>query len=146
AHAQRLLAGSNLNLGFEAAVKKEGRVYMPFATWSEGMDLEDLDARRWRSIFDHCVHGLLREGLLDPWWSCGQPSHLEGAGRLIPQTGVIFTPSMLGVELFSSAHGVDGNPADAFLSPEQSLTTETPIQLGNGPLLLHRLPKASKDP
>lgn len=147
AHAQRLMAGSDLNLGLTAAMEREGRIYMPFAAWLVGMDLEDPDSSAWRPIFDHCIHGLLREGLLDPWWSCGGTSHLEGAaGRQIPESGVIYTPSMLGVELFSSAHGVDESPIAAFLSIECPLTTETSIELVDSPALVHQLPKPGMEP
>lgn len=143
-HARRLLAGQSINLSLDQEREDHGRIYLSWDAWLVGMDLDDHDFDRWIGILEHCVLGLIREGLVERTYSCGEQDHLERVEtRLFPDGGIVFTLSMLGVELFTAAHGVDQLPGEAFQSLEEDFVVDMPLALGGAAANVAELPAAS---
>jgi hypothetical protein len=130
--AQRLMAGKSLNLSLDNERADHANIFMSWDAWLVGMDLEDeTNYDRWIGIFEHCVLGLIREGLIEESYKSGSRKHLEQIEmRVFPAGGVIFRLSMLGVELFTAAHGLDRLPGDAFQSMGKEFVVDVPLVLG----------------
>lgn len=143
AYAQRLLAGTDVNLSLGSDRQRHARVFIPFDAWVDAMGFDTSETLSGPEIWDHCHHGLMREQLLNKWWMFGSGKHLtRETNRIITTEGMALEPSVLGVELFSSAHGLTGSPEANFLDPEREFEIESSVNLLDGAALVHTLPQA----
>ncbi len=140
-HARRLVRTSQLRHNFAAAValREEGRFFVPWDAWFAGMEVGSDET--WEPIFEHCILGLIREGLLQDFYRAGPPEILsESIGRQVPVGGFVFGISWLGVELFSAAHSAGTNPKLGFLSPDAGNSSEAHVTLSDEIVSLNSLP------
>jgi hypothetical protein len=144
AHAQRLLAGSNLNLGITQDVSEKGLIYMPATVWFADMNV-DPDEIEVPSLLQHCIFGLKREDLLGDEYASGSRESLEEGfrGREFGEHGHVYCLSMLGVELFCFAHGVSGYSARSFFEAERDFSVAVDLELSDGARLVHQLPTST---
>jgi hypothetical protein len=93
--------------------------YLPRSSYSDGMELspkEDLLV-----IIGHSMFGLYREDLLNRFISTTKEDLAENYETEVEESGIIFQPSALGVELFLWAHGRGEVPVWRFLESEIDL-------------------------
>lgn len=144
AHARRLLLGADLNLGIDDDRHYYGKIFISWPAWTIGMDLDEDEQDRLMDIVEHSLAGLAREDLIDSeGMSWGEAELLEGfmPDRTFPEPGgIVFIISLLGMELFTQAHGVPGTPKFALLDPELNFTVEANVEIGEGSIKVTDLP------
>lgn len=94
--------GSDLNIGIERERKKMV-IYVPIDEYSQAMEFVHNENRN--TIVAHSIVGLIKENLLDRFYAIGNVDIMKGICERINNTGVIFQPSAIGVELFLWACG-----------------------------------------
>ncbi len=99
---KELFNGTNLNIGIEKE-RKQMIIYIPFEQYALSMDFGAKENRN--IIVAHSMVGLIREGLLDKFYAIGKEDELKEFSSSINESGVIFQPSTVGVEMFLWAHG-----------------------------------------
>jgi len=125
--AQKSLAGRDINLG-EQAVRRSHPMFMPFGDWIPAMDFSADEVTDLNGILSHVVAGLLREGLIEDEFRFGKGDTL-GLGKDISLGGgIVYRITLLGIELFASAHGIRSDPRRAFLDPATPFDLETPMK------------------
>jgi hypothetical protein len=144
ATAQRLLKGSGRRLGFSNERRAYGHFFLPYRTWLEGMEFNESERSRRVELAGHCCAGLIREDLIDPsGFGWGEPKNLaELFGREFDEGGVAFCLSVLGIELFTAAHGIRESPLVAFVSPSQSFESAVEPSAATEVFAIRDLPKA----
>jgi hypothetical protein len=145
AHARRLLVGEDLNLGIYDERQEYGQVFIPWAAWEEGMGLDDEEQDRALEIAEHGIAGLSRESLIEDPNAFGSEELLGEMSdeQVFPEPGgLVFTLSILGIELFAYAHAATGVPKYAFLDPDVDFEVDVPVNLTGGPIQVRDLPVA----
>jgi hypothetical protein len=148
ATAQKLLAGTEIELALASELEAKGRIFMPFTplliALGASKDSVEFD---WNSVLQHSLVGLNREELVDDNYVLGQQDFLQKRRGLdFSSGGLIFRPTLFGIELFCSAHGV-GKPLEAFIDPHLpfGVSMDFPLLL-DGSTLLHEIPRQKKSP
>lgn len=144
AYAQRHLVGSELNLGLEKDRREHGQIFLPWAVWLEGMQFSEDERDRASEIAGHSMVGLLREDLIDKTYGQGASKTLRSGfrNRDFPEPGgIVFTISLLGIELFVVAHALDGIPKYAYVATDSDFSIEASIPLLDGPCKVRDLPE-----
>lgn len=136
AHAQRLLVGSDLNLGMDAERAAHGTIFMPWSVWNAGMALDEDEQERTVDIVEHCLAGLVRESLIDSDGIGWGDEEVLGEFRpecIFPAPGgLVFVISLLGIELFTQAHGIPGTPKFSFLDPRVHFGIDLDVTIDEG--------------
>jgi hypothetical protein len=142
--AQRLLAERDINLGDQQTRNQHGAFFLPDSLWTSGMDFseEERGKELFPSIVDHVVYGLSREELIDNrMLGTGGPGYLaEQFERDFPEPGIVFRISMLGLELFTAAHGMAGRPALCFQGSSKQFQIDKGLDLDGEAISLSELP------
>jgi hypothetical protein len=129
-HAQRLLVGSDLNLGLKTERLEHGEVFVPWAAWVQGMDFNEDEFVRGSEIAGHALSGLRREDLIDSPYGHAGAADLRDAfrNRNFPEPGgIVFTLSLPGIELFVVAHGHSGIPKRTYIASDLDFEAQIPI-------------------
>jgi hypothetical protein len=79
-------------------------------------------------VVTHVVTGLLRSGLIDPFYQYGTPEYIESKipGLTVDEPVLVVVPSVLGVELFLWAAGERDKGPDYILNAEAKLMDRFP--------------------
>jgi hypothetical protein len=113
-----LYDGSAVNLG-RTDDCTNAFVFFPTETFFRAMDFdvgEDAQA-----LVPHIMFGLSKEDLISPFWAARDPDGIREVLALhVAQTGIVFAPASLGVELYYWAHGCGNRRLIDFLQPELS--------------------------
>ena len=99
--------------------------FIPIDSYMAGMEFSP--AENTRVILDHVLFGLAKEDLVFDDIVCGGKESLSKVYSPITGTGIVFSPSVLGVELFFWAHGMGDLPVSLFLNRDLRFISETPI-------------------
>ena len=131
--AQRALAGQAVTVGESNVRDRAGAFFLPHDDWVGAMALSAAEHHEWDSISGHIFNGLMREGLMDERFAYGSPETLRDFApwRTFPAQGFVYTISMLGIELFTAAHGLTEPALKVFLDPGKCSINED-IDLGAG--------------
>lgn len=99
---KRLFEGQNIEFGL-ADNRKKMSIFLPINVYIKSMDLsekEDLNI-----ILPHTIYGLIRLGLIDEDFKFGSK---EACQKKYPQAetdGIIFIPTIFGIEFYLWVHG-----------------------------------------
>jgi hypothetical protein len=66
---------------------------------------------RQEMIIPHIFAGLASEGLIEDDWTMGSGKDLLDRYPAVPGDGIVFSPTVLGAELFLAAHGLGSEVA-----------------------------------
>lgn len=132
---QRLLHGHDLNLQDANLVGQKAKVWTPFEVYFPAMEFGDGEA--WASILSNSLYALGREGLVQ-FLGSGDAANLQKIDAKIPAAGIVFQPTVPGVELFmwASGHG-QGHPPRAFLEAEPFEIDG--VHVADGSMLVHEM-------
>jgi hypothetical protein len=84
------------------------------------------------ALISHTMFGLVRETLIDNSFAFGMAEDLRGEYNSGNEPGLLFLPSMLGVELYLWAHGRGDLLPSAILNGATQLKSETKINTTGG--------------
>jgi hypothetical protein len=144
AYAQKLLKGSGLNFGFGKERRSDGQFFIPYDIWMEGMELTEAEREVRGDLAGHCCAGLVREELIGDRFCWGQSDVLsQYFSRGFGKSGVGYELSVLGIELFTAAHGVQEPSLIAFVSPTCEFSADVAIPKGDGVVAVKDLPSSS---
>jgi len=142
-HAHEFLAGTDIDirLGEE---RTKARIFIPHSTWLVALGAgEDSTETDWNAVLQHSVFGLQREDLLSLEMS-GNPEFLtKQLSRTVEAGGTIFALTLLGIELFCMAHGID-SPYESFMNPATAFSSDAEIPVMAGAQLVSELPSAAE--
>ncbi|QSX41365.1 hypothetical protein [Shewanella cyperi] len=92
-------------------------IYTPISAFKRTFNLEKID---WSNpqIFHHIFHGLANDGLIGNRWGFGDPEHIKAYAPNLEfsEAGIIYQPTVSGVELFLWAFGLGKEPLDYIFS------------------------------
>lgn len=135
AAAREVLRGKDeAPLNFTEDAKKRIRIYTPYSVYYEAMAFtlkETPDV-----AINHALFALQRERLIHDNCSWGDVTHIV---HMVPDAtdgGIIFTPSLPGIEFFMWAHGFASKPWTAFLDTRTSFVMKRDFIVKRGSRLL----------
>jgi len=105
------------------------QVYLPYSTYFEAMDFNDIEYKEVWNILSHSTWGLNKEQLISDF-SFGQKDHLIAKFPQANNEGIVFKPSKLGVELFLWANGYGKEEANIFFLSETKFKNDNNIKIG----------------
>jgi hypothetical protein len=115
---KQMCNGRPENLG-NAYERLKLRIWLPFPLYETAMDFqpnEDINL-----LLPHAMIGLRREELIGPNWSSGSMEHLKKMQDLeFDSDGIVFSPDVLGMELYLRTHGLSSVSITNFLSADFS--------------------------
>jgi hypothetical protein len=125
---RRLYVGrDDLKLG-ESTTRESCKVYLPGGDTLEAMGLQPT-WEDWSQTCSPSTSALIREGLIGPYYAFGGKEQLSESAHIdAPDAGLVFMPSLPGIELFFWAHGHGSRPASMIL--DRSLSFEPQMELG----------------
>jgi hypothetical protein len=124
---RRLLVGSGLNLGLGGDVTRRGRIYLPDSTYSAAMGYEPTEDSF--GATSHAMYALSREQLIGDDFRLGSLQLMQQEAPTAWEEGLIFEPSISGVELYLWAHGKATLGSGALLAPEEEFEFELDLDL-----------------
>ena len=150
AGAQQVLVDDpSINLGIQSLRRERATFYLPGSVWTEAMEFSDEERQpeRFQPIVDHVIYGLERDGLIDEnRLTTGSRAYLEEQYSLeFPEEGFIFCLSMLGIELFAVANGVQGRPAVSFLERSEEFKAQDTLPLKGSLIPLSKLAEKTRE-
>ncbi|HEY9471094.1 MAG TPA: hypothetical protein VIQ76_15925 [Propionibacteriaceae bacterium] len=116
--------GLDANLG-DSVGRSQCRLFIPFPSYHVALDFSE--GENPVVILTHVMFGLSRENLIETDFRFGDVDSLRRVYEKADQAGIIFTPSVLGVELFLWAHGRGDLPINSVLDPSIHLSTGVQI-------------------
>lgn len=109
----------------------EGRdklwLYVPRSTYETAMDFsenEDVNI-----LLSHIIFGLAKEGLIEKRFSFGSKESLQKIFENAYTEGIIFQPSVLGIELFLWAYGKSDLTNEDFFRPNNKFEVDSNIKI-----------------
>jgi len=96
----RLYCGKNLNLGNQK-IRGDIQTYVSLTLFDNYVFKTSHDKEQAPYLYEHIMHGLNRHTLIENSFAFGSAEHLSSFGPpVVQKPGVIFQPSILGIELF----------------------------------------------
>jgi hypothetical protein len=95
--------GQKMNVAFSGDRKKM-EFFIPYSTYYNALDFSENEMPNGMLLMEHAVVGLFKEKLIEDY-TYGPLEHLKKRLPEADDAGIIFVPSMLGVELFMWAYG-----------------------------------------
>jgi hypothetical protein len=122
---------SDLNLGLSVD-RDRSEVFLPGPETLAAMGF-DTTAGDWSQVIVPAINALLREDLLGQIHGYGPPEYLETSKQIdAPDSGLVFTPSVAGLELFLWAHGMGQLAINFVLTSEVTFRTEETLVTVDG--------------
>ena len=81
-------------------------IFVPFDSFLASLDFVPEEEQKTIPIITHVFFGLARDELLDTDFTYGPPEYMKSQFAGASGAGILFRPSVLGVELFHWAHGM----------------------------------------
>lgn len=104
-------------------------LFIPFHIFLEAMDFVESEEQEWVTLLSHSLFGLKKDELINDFkW--GNKDFLREHFIEVNESGIVITPSKLGVELFLWAYGKGTLDPDLFLSKSLQFPNETSIKIG----------------
>ncbi|MEG0233177.1 MAG: hypothetical protein RR970_02425 [Hafnia sp.] len=92
--------------------------FIALPSFMELMDFNDKELEQVDSIFSHAFSGLVQEGLILERYSYGPKKYLNSIDSRLTDDGVVFVPTIAGIELFLWAFGKGEKNINYILSTE----------------------------
>jgi hypothetical protein len=102
--------------------------YMPYLTYFAALDFSEEEMPNSLFIMEHSVVGLMKEKLIEDY-RYGPAESLQKTFKDASDAGIIFEPSMLGVELFMWAYGYGQKQNNDFFLKETEFHNNLKITL-----------------
>jgi hypothetical protein len=136
---QPLARGSEINLR-EEEKRKDLRAYVSWTSVTEAMEFETPEEES--TAMEHAIVTMDRERLISPFFLAASVEILrQQTRRDIPEAGIVFEPSLPGVELFLWGHGYGRKDYDVFLDPDAKFVFEVDFNLPADSRLLKEFPE-----
>lgn len=100
---KRLFDGIKMNIA-TSDDRTKMKFYMPYATYFAALDFSADEMPNSLFIMEHSIVGLMNEKLIEDY-RYGPAEILQKTYKEAPGAGIIFEPSVLGIELFMWAYG-----------------------------------------
>jgi hypothetical protein len=97
--------------------------FISFAAFNRAMAFEPFEDAPGATT--HAFYALLKEQLITGW-SAGDVEHLRSEYNNVTEAGIVFLPSVPGIELFLWAHGKGHKPTSAFFDPDENSSLMSP--------------------
>ncbi len=95
-------------------VRMQLGTYIPMIMYHQAMDLDE-EEKKDLTIIPHVMYGLQKEGLIEGNFSFGEDAYIRQFFPPLTEAGIVFTPAILGIELFLWALGRSNvPPSDIF--------------------------------
>ncbi len=95
-------------------------VYIPVVAFMEMASMDTNSTSETQSLLDHMLFALSESNLIGDDFVYGPKDQLKEIGIEVPVDSVVFTPTMLGIELFLNAFGHGNKPISYFYDAEFS--------------------------
>lgn len=127
-----VLNGKPLHLTL-AEERNKAQVYIPFQVFDEGLAITEDEVTKYQALLDHVIFGLGKEELIVPGeFAYGSIETMRKFFPAAPGSGVVFKPSVLGVELFLWGHGRSDLDINEFLNIENSFDVSQEVSIPSG--------------
>lgn len=105
--------GVNIDL-FNQRKRTKIKIYLPLDIIFNFIKPKNID--EFENMLNHCIYGLIKEDLLSNDFCLGSIDTIRDIFKInIAKPGLIFTPSIIGIDLFLSAYGVKNINVGNFL-------------------------------
>jgi len=119
-----LFRGSDVNLGV-AQGRHQLEVFIPHSAYVTAMEFSYKENPS--VVLHHVMFGLIRERLIEDHFQFGPAEHIKQHYSGAEESGLLFSPSALGVELFLWAHGRGDLVLNQILDPAAPLQSSVCI-------------------
>ena len=113
---KKLFDGAGLRITLPDG-RQGAQTYVPLDAYVTAMAIEGEERDKFSSILSHVMFGLGKEGLIEDTFEFGSAEQLKKRFKEAASPGIIFEPSVLGVELFLWGYGRSDLEANEFLNP-----------------------------
>jgi hypothetical protein len=120
--------GRDLNVG-DIREARMAATFISFEAYHKAMAFEPFEDARGATT--HAYYALLKEQLITDW-SAGDVEHLKTKYNNVTEPGIVFLPSVPGIELFLWAHGKGHKPTSAFFDPDEDFEFDTSLDIDSG--------------
>jgi hypothetical protein len=121
-------AGRELNIGNSSEVRMAA-TFVSFEAYNKAMAFEPFEDSMGATM--HAYYTLLKEQLITDW-SAGDVEHLKTEYNNVTEPGIVFLPSVPGIELFLWAHGKGRKPTSAFFDPDEHFEVDPSLDIDSG--------------
>lgn len=128
---KELFDGKNFNLNHPEE-RMQTKVFLPSDLYLKSMDIQDQS--EFDLTFSNTMWGLNRLGLVEYIMSAGEDSLTKLHCRVATVPGILFTPSVFGIEFYMWAHGYSDIPQFRFFDNEIQFTKTKLLDIPNGAL------------
>lgn len=116
---RRLFTGTGLAIDMIDVPKM--RIMLPLSDFTQAMEFSEQEVRKRKQLLEHILFGLAAESLIDPSnWLFGPKAEMAKVYSDAGDSGIVFMPSPLGVEVFLWAFGEGNERVSYFLNPNFS--------------------------
>ncbi len=126
-----LFNGTSLNSGISDNRRKM-ETYLPFEIYLTAMEFDRLELKKSQALFDHTMYGLNKESLIEDGFKYGSKEHVAKFFKNATKPGVIFQPSILGIELFLWAYGKSDLTGNDFFKTANQFEIDSSINIAPG--------------
>jgi hypothetical protein len=109
--------------------REKMEIFIPYSTYYSALNFSKEEMPNSMFLMEHAVVGLFKEKLIEDY-KYGPSEHLKERFPEADEAGILFEPSMLGVELFMWAYGLGQNQNNDFFLPEIKFDNKLDIKLG----------------
>jgi hypothetical protein len=106
-------------------------MFIPMQTYYQAMDFTNDEIPNIANLMSHSMFGLVKEDLIGQHFNYGGVEYLKKFFSEVPNQGIIFYPTALGVELMMWAYGYGKKPLSDFFNNDIKFENEKEIICGN---------------
>ena len=128
---KKLFNGRDMELTL-ARSRSGAETYIPATFFATAMALSAKEVSQVNQILSHIMFGLNREGLIEPYHHFGTAQYIQGIFSEATSEGIIYQPSVLGIELFLWAYGRGDLDVNQFLNPSNEFQLIPGVVIGEG--------------
>jgi hypothetical protein len=107
------------------------QTFVPFSSYISAMDFAPEELGKINDLLGHCVVGLEKEDLIGNSYHIGKAEDLQKRSyKDAKESGIIFTPTVIGLSLFMWAYGHGQLPNEKFFEKDLIFPNDQNIILG----------------
>jgi hypothetical protein len=125
---RRLYFPAEINVS-DPGGRRKLETFTPLIPFEIQLGINNMVAQKGKSIVDHSLFGLNREGLLGDF-EYGRKNDLNKAGEIdSSKAGIVYMPTAIGISLYLWAHGHSDETLNTFLSKDVVMKSNVDINL-----------------
>lgn len=128
---KQLFNGRDLTLTLPLS-RSLAEIYIPESSFSSSMAFSDDEMPQFSQILSHIMFGLKKEDLIEPFLHFGSAEYLKTYFSEATHQGLIFQPTVLGVELSLWAYGRGDLNVGEFLNTNNEFPLVSGVEIGEG--------------